>query len=128
LRTVARSAQDRLKAEREAESAILAAAIAAAVAAAMEHWMKAESSAAQGVLDRDAAQTMPTADSAGVLSAALPANRLAYRVSDVMDALGIGRNLVYDLINSGQLKHVKAGRATLVPRSALEKFLAGEAQ
>ena len=52
-----------------------------------------------------------------------PVARLAYRVSDIQEALGIGRDLVYDLIKSGQLGSVKAGKAVLVPRHALEKFL-----
>ena len=52
--------------------------------------------------------------------------RLAYRVREVQEALGIGRDLVYELINSGQLGHVKAGKAVLVPRHALDKFLGAE--
>jgi excisionase family DNA binding protein len=127
LRTVAQSAQDRLKPEREAQAAILAAAIAAAVQAAMEPWMHADPRAAQDVLDRTTVQTVQTADGAGSpVPAALPANRLAYRVSEIQEALGIGRNLAYDLINSGRLGHIKAGKAVLVPRHALEVFLTGE--
>lgn len=53
--------------------------------------------------------------------------KLAYRVREVQEALGIGRDLVYDLINTGQLGHVKAGKAVLVPAHALAKFLGSEA-
>ena len=89
--------------------------------------MKAEPPAPHGVPDPTAVQAVQTADSAGtLLPATLSANRLAYRVSEVQAALGIGRNLAYDLINSGQLRHIKAGKAVLVPRSALERFLASE--
>jgi excisionase family DNA binding protein len=124
---VGQSAQDRLKPERGAQAAILAAAIAAAVQAAMELWMHAESPGAQGVVDRTTAQAVQMADSAGSpVPAALPAKRLAYRVSEIQEALGIGRNLAYDLIKSGQLGHIKAGKAVLVPASALERFLASE--
>jgi excisionase family DNA binding protein len=127
LRTVGQSAQDRLKPEREAQASSLAAAIAAAVQAAMELWMHADSPAAQDVLDRTTAKTVEAADSAGSpVPAALLAKRLAYRVSEIQEALGIGRNLDYDLINSGQLGHIKAGKAVLVPASALERFLASE--
>lgn len=35
----------------------------------------------------------------------------------------LGRNKVYELVSSGQLRHVKAGTAILVPRDALEQFL-----
>jgi excisionase family DNA binding protein len=52
--------------------------------------------------------------------------RLAYRVSEVQAALGLGRNKVYDLIKSGQLGHVKAGTAILVPAHALQSYLAGQ--
>jgi excisionase family DNA binding protein len=127
LRTVAQSAQDRLKAEREAQAAILAAAITAAVQAAMEQWMHADLPAAQGALDRTTVQVVQTVDNAGSpLLAALPANRLAFRVSEVQEILGIGRNLAYDLIKSGKLGSVRVGKVLLVPRHALEVFLAGE--
>jgi excisionase family DNA binding protein len=127
LRTVAQSAQDRLKDERETQFAILAAAIAAAVQAAMENWMHTESPAGQGVLDQSTVQAVQAANSAGSpLLAALPANRVAFRVSQIQEILGIGRDQAYTLVNSGRLRSIRVGTTILVPKSALDEFLAGE--
>lgn len=52
--------------------------------------------------------------------------RLAYKVSELPGLLGIGRNKVYDLINAGTIRSIKAGKTRLVPVSAIEAFLAGE--
>jgi excisionase family DNA binding protein len=39
--------------------------------------------------------------------------------------LGIGRSALYELIAAGKLKTVKVGRRRLVPREAIEEFIAG---
>jgi excisionase family DNA binding protein len=39
--------------------------------------------------------------------------------------LGIGRSALYELIAAGKLKTVKLGRRRLVPREAIEEFIAG---
>ncbi len=39
--------------------------------------------------------------------------------------LGIGRTALYELIAAGKLKPVKVGRRRLVPREAIEEFIAG---
>lgn len=56
----------------------------------------------------------------------LPTGRVAYSVEEVRAALGIGRGLMYDLLATGQIRAVKAGRRTLIPAAALERYLAGE--
>lgn len=38
--------------------------------------------------------------------------------------LKAGRTYLYRLINEGQIKAVKIGRKTLIPRSALEAYIA----
>lgn len=53
-------------------------------------------------------------------------DRMAYRVKEVMALLGLGRNLVYELIRSEKLVAIKAGRATIIPRSSIENFLSGQ--
>lgn len=51
--------------------------------------------------------------------------RLAYSVDEACQALGIGRVLMYDLINSGRVHSVKVGARRLIPASALAEFLGG---
>lgn len=46
-------------------------------------------------------------------------------VPEVMTALVIGRDKVYDLIRSGALESVKVGRYRRVPVDALDAYLAG---
>jgi excisionase family DNA binding protein len=52
--------------------------------------------------------------------------RLAFSPDEVAEALGISRELVNDLLRSGQLGSVKAGRRRLISRHHLEAFLARE--
>jgi excisionase family DNA binding protein len=54
------------------------------------------------------------------------AGRLAYSPDEAAELLGISRELVHDLLRTGQLGSVKAGRRRLIARHHLEAFLAGE--
>jgi excisionase family DNA binding protein len=45
------------------------------------------------------------------------------RPKEVMDILGIGKNTMYHLLDSGRLQGVRIGRCWRVPGDALEKFL-----
>ena len=54
------------------------------------------------------------------------AERLAYSPDEAADLLGISRELVHDLLRTGQLGSVKAGRRRLIGKRHLEEFLAGE--
>jgi excisionase family DNA binding protein len=47
-----------------------------------------------------------------------------YRVDEAAQALRLSRSLVYELIRSGQLRSVKAGRRRLVPVEALAEYVA----
>jgi excisionase family DNA binding protein len=58
-----------------------------------------------------------------MLSRTTVANRLAYSPDEVAEALGISRELVNDLLRTGQLGSVKAGRRRLIGRHHLEAFL-----
>jgi len=40
--------------------------------------------------------------------------------------LGVGHNVVYQLLNEGRLRSVKLGRRRLIPVSELERFLSEE--
>ena len=39
--------------------------------------------------------------------------------------LGISRSLIYELLASGALRSAKIGRRRLIPREAVEEFIAG---
>ena len=52
--------------------------------------------------------------------------RLAYSPDEVAELLGISRELVHDLLRTGQLGSVKAGRRRLIGKHHLDAFLAGE--
>ena len=50
--------------------------------------------------------------------------RLTLSVDETAKLLGIGRNLCYDRVKTGEIPVIKIGRRLLIPRSALEKLLA----
>ena len=52
--------------------------------------------------------------------------RLAYSPDEASEPLGISRELVHDLLRTGQLGSIKAGRRRLIAKHHLEAFLAGE--
>ena len=54
------------------------------------------------------------AGSAGLLS-----------VIETARELGISRSVVYELLASGALRSAKIGRRRLIPREAVEEFIAG---
>jgi excisionase family DNA binding protein len=54
------------------------------------------------------------------------AERLAFSPDEAAELLGISRELVHDLLRTGQLGSVKAGRRRLIGKHHLEEFLAGE--
>jgi excisionase family DNA binding protein len=49
--------------------------------------------------------------------------RLTLSVEEAAKVLGIGRNLCYDRVKTGEIPAIKIGRRLLVPRRALEKLL-----
>ena len=51
-------------------------------------------------------------------------DKLTLTVEEAARVLGIGRNLCYDRVKTGEIPVIKIGRRLLVPRSALEKLLA----
>jgi len=49
--------------------------------------------------------------------------RVTFTVEETAKLLGIGRQLAYDRVKTGEIPVVKIGRRLLVPRRALEKLL-----
>lgn len=52
---------------------------------------------------------------------------LSYNIDDAAHALGISRRSIYNLIDSGKLRKVKAGRRTLIPAADLRAIVDGPA-
>ena len=44
-------------------------------------------------------------------------------VEDVMELLYVGKNTVYSLLQSGQLKGFRLGKSWRIPRESLTKFI-----
>jgi excisionase family DNA binding protein len=53
--------------------------------------------------------------------------RLAYSVEEAAEALGISRDLIYDLMRAGKLGFLKVGRRRIITRQHLDSFLAQDA-
>lgn len=49
--------------------------------------------------------------------------RKCVRPAEAAQLLGVGRDTVYVLLRSGRLRSIKAGRARLIPLSAIDEFL-----
>ena len=50
-------------------------------------------------------------------------DKLTLSIEEAAKVLGIGRNLCYDRVKTGEIPVIKIGRRLLVPRKALEKLL-----
>lgn len=54
--------------------------------------------------------------------------KLAYSVKEFRKFTGLCKNLTYKLLESGELKSVRAGRRILIPAWAVEEFLRNQTQ
>jgi excisionase family DNA binding protein len=70
-----------------------------------------------------AARALPLASAAA--GEALLRSRLAFSPDEAATILGVGRDTVYDLLRTGQLKSRKAGARRIIGRKQLEDYLAG---
>jgi excisionase family DNA binding protein len=50
-------------------------------------------------------------------------NTLLLRVEQAAKETALSRSTIYELIASGRIRAVKVGRATRIPRQALEEFV-----
>jgi excisionase family DNA binding protein len=66
-----------------------------------------------------------TVDRHDIPLASISESRLAFSPDEAAELLGISPELVFDLLRTGQLKSVKAGRRRLISRANLDAFLAG---
>ena len=49
--------------------------------------------------------------------------KLAYRVSEAVEATRLSRGLIYRDCSNGRLRTVRVGRAVLIPAAALREYL-----
>jgi len=54
----------------------------------------------------------------------LTGEKLVYNVAEVAKLLGLGKTSAWEAIWRGDIPHLKIGRRVLIPRKALERFLA----
>lgn len=50
-------------------------------------------------------------------------NALSYTIEETSKITGLGRTRLYEELNSGRLKGVKAGRRTLIPHANIIQWL-----
>jgi excisionase family DNA binding protein len=81
--------------------------------------------AALGPVGQDFGAACDQIDRADLMLADLH-ERAAYSPDEAAELLGISRELVHDLLRTGQLRSVKAGRRRLIAKHHLEAFLAGD--
>jgi len=62
--------------------------------------------------------------SIGVLPNQLGDGPLLLSIKDAAEQLGIGRSPLYELMNRGEIDHVRIGRRKLISRDALRSFIA----
>ncbi len=49
--------------------------------------------------------------------------KLAFTVEEMAQELGIGRNLAYEAVKSGEIPSIRIGKRIVIPKSALAKML-----
>jgi excisionase family DNA binding protein len=49
--------------------------------------------------------------------------KIGYSVDETVEASGLGRSTIYELIRSGELDSIKVGRRRIVPADALREFI-----
>ena len=52
--------------------------------------------------------------------------QLGYSIAETMRRTSLGRTKVYELLNSGELEHVKVGARTIVLAASIERLLTPE--
>ncbi len=55
--------------------------------------------------------------------ASIPVQRLAYKVEEVAQLLGLSVDKVYELVRASRIPHKRLGRRIIVPREPFETWL-----
>ena len=59
------------------------------------------------------------------MSPVLSTDKIAYSVADAGRAIGRSRSAIYELLHAGEIRAVRSGGRTLIPRESLESYIAG---
>ena len=51
-------------------------------------------------------------------------DKMVYSVTEIAELLGIGRSKAYELVRSGTIPSLRLGRRIVIPKLALNRFLA----
>ena len=54
--------------------------------------------------------------------------RMLFDIPETGQELRVGRTTVYELIKTGELRPIRIGKRTLIPREELERFIAERQQ
>jgi excisionase family DNA binding protein len=57
------------------------------------------------------------------MKADLPYERLAYRVGEFAEAIGVSRSKAYELVASGEVPSIRIGSSRRVPVTALREWI-----
>jgi len=76
--------------------------------------------------EREVSQTQPETDTPSHKISVSPKD--AYRLEDLMAALGVSRKTAYRLIQSGDIIAVKAGKSYIIPASEYKRYIERRAQ
>jgi excisionase family DNA binding protein len=52
--------------------------------------------------------------------------RRTYTVSETCAVLGVSRNMGYEVVRTGCIRAIKIGKRVVIPRSEMERLLAGQ--
>ena len=58
----------------------------------------------------------------------MDSNKKVFYLEDIAQETGLGLHLVYRLLRTGEISHVKAGDRYLISRENFEKWLSGNSQ
>jgi excisionase family DNA binding protein len=64
----------------------------------------------------------------GDLPADVPEGPLLLSIKSAAEQLGISRSVLYELIGTGEIKHLRIGRRVLISRDALREFIETNSQ
>ncbi|GAA4664054.1 helix-turn-helix domain-containing protein [Amycolatopsis dongchuanensis] len=52
--------------------------------------------------------------------------KVGYSIEDAMQATGLGRTTIFELLRTGQLESIKVGRRRIIPADAIRAYFAAE--
>lgn len=64
----------------------------------------------------------------GEVSDSMPDGPLLLSIKNAAEHLGISRSVLYELIGTGEIKHLRIGRRVLISRDALREFIETNSQ